>query len=180
MNQNQHNADDSPQSSPPPNQTLVTPRQPTASPRQTTKHELDDAIHGSQEILATASTINPLWPDTITVDRAKFTVTRRRFVASAHVMSMGIEDVLNVTSSLGPIFGNVTVVSRVLNSRPLTIGRFWRKDAMRIKRIAQGYIIALQRGIDCSTLSAEELADKLHDLGEDDHIVRGRERYDSR
>lgn len=131
--------------------------------------ELNEAISGSQEILATATTINPFYPDTITVDRAKMTVTTRRFVASASTMSMSIEDVLNVTNSVGPLFGSVTIVSRVLNSRPLTVGRFWRKDALRIKRIAQGYIIALQREIDCSAMPADQLAQKLYQLGEDEH-----------
>jgi hypothetical protein len=165
--------DDNPQSgnqhqASPPAETQGERRQ---SDQRQTRAELNEAISGSQEILATATTIHPFYPDSITVDRAKMTVNKRRFVASASTMSMSIEDVLNVTNSVGPLFGSVTIVSRVLNSRPLTVGRFWRKDALRIKRVAQGYIIALQREIDCSSMPADELARKLYELGEDEHTA---------
>lgn len=85
-------------------------------------------------------------------------------------MSMRIEDILNVTASIGPFFGSVKIVSRVMNSeQPFDVGLFWRRDAIRLKRIIQGYVIALQRDIDCTSLSAGELAAMLDKLGEDDH-----------
>lgn len=154
------------QQSPP---TVDEPKRIT-SPEESRK-ELKEAIEGSQEVLTTATTVFPLelFPDTVTVDRAKLTVTKRRFVGVAEVMSMRIEDVLNVTSSVGPFFCTVTIVSRVFNSEPYTVGRFWRADAARLKRIIQGYVIALQRGIDCSSLSTRELSRMLDKLGEDDH-----------
>lgn len=155
-----------PQQSPP---SLDEPRR-VATP-EGSKQELKDAIAGSQDVLVTATTVFPLelFPDTLTVDRAKLTVTKRRFFAAAEVMSMRIEDVLNTTATVGPFFGSVTIISRVLNSKPYTVGRFWRKDALRLKRITQGYIIALQRGIDCSSLSTHELSRMLDELGEDNH-----------
>jgi hypothetical protein len=86
-------------------------------------------------------------------------------------MSIRIEDILNVTATIGPVFGSVKIVSRVMNSdKPYNIERFWRNDAIKIKRVIQGYVIALQRKIDCSALPAKELATMLEKLGEDDHI----------
>jgi predicted transcriptional regulator len=135
-----------------------------------TREELREAIKGSREILATATTVFPLFPDTITVDRAKFTVTKRSFIKTAEVMSMRIEDILNVTASIGPVLGSIKIVSRVMNTeQPYTIGVFWRKDAIKLKQITQGYVIALQREIDCSALSSQELSKLLEKLGEDDH-----------
>lgn len=137
---------------------------------QETREELREAIKGSQQVLATASTTLTLFPDTVTVDRAKLTVTRRTFLQSAEVMSMRIEDILNVTATVGPFFGTIKVISRVLNTeKPYAIGRFTRKDAIRLKRITQGYVIALQRNIDCSSLGTRELTKLLDQLGEDDH-----------
>lgn len=142
----------------------------SATPEES-RQELQEAIKGSNDVLATASTTLNVFPDTLTIDRAKLTVTKRSFFSSAEVMSIRIEDILNVTATIGPVFGSVKIVSRVMNSdKPYNIERFWRNDAIKIKRVIQGYVIALQRKIDCSALPAKELATMLEKLGEDDHI----------
>ena len=130
-----------PQTSPP--ATEESTRSMTA---EESKQELQQAIEGSNDVLARASTILSLFPDTMTVDRAKVTVTKRSFYRMADIMSMRIEDVLNATCTVGPLFGTVSITSRVLNDDQTThIGRFWRADAKRLKRVIQGYVIALQR-----------------------------------
>lgn len=138
------------------------------SPDETRK-ELQRAIKGSGEIVATATTVFTLFPDTLVLDRAKLTLTKRRFFKTAEVMSIRIEDLLNVTAEVDLFFGSIKVISRIASMEPYTIGNFWRKEAIRMKRITQGYIIALQRNIDCSNLPAHELAGMLDKLGEDDH-----------
>lgn len=154
-----------PQTSPP-----VDDIQPRVMTPEESKKELKAAIRGSNEVLATATTTFTLFPDTLTVDRAKLTIAKRSFFRVAEVMSMRIEDILNVTTMVGPFFGNIKIVSRVLNSeQAYTVGRFWRGDAERTKRITQGYVIALQRNIDCSTLPTKELVDMLDKLGQDNH-----------
>jgi hypothetical protein len=154
-----------PQISPP-----VQGAEPRTMTAEESKQELRNAIRGSNQVLATATSVLALFPDTLTIDRAKLTVTKRNFFSAAEVMSMRIEDVLNVTASMGPLFGTVKIVSRVLNTeKPYVIGRFWRRDAERLKRVTQGYVIALQRNIDCSSLGTTELANMLIKLGQDDH-----------
>jgi hypothetical protein len=134
------------------------------------KKELADAITGSNQVLYQSTTVLALFPDTMIIDRAKLTITTRSFFRTAEVMSMRIEDVLNITCSVGPFLGTVSVTSRVMNSDQIThIGKFWRDDAKRLKRIGQGYVIALQRNIDCSALGTQELADMLEQLGADNH-----------
>jgi hypothetical protein len=156
-----------PQVSPP--VSSVSPRSTTA---EETRQELSQAIEGSQQVLAQASTVLVPFPDTMTIDRAKVTVTKRSFFRMAEIMSIRIEDILNVMCSVGPFMGTVTLVSRVMNIDQTTeIGKFWRRDAKRLKRIAQGYVIALQRNIDCSALETNELAKLLEQLGADNHQV---------
>jgi len=136
------------------------------------KKELKEAIRGSHQILETASTVFPftLFPDTVTIDRAKLTITHRRFFSVAEVMSIRIEDILNVTVNTGPIFGSLHIVSRVLSpDKPYQVSFLWRDDAMKLKRIIQGYIIALQQEIDVTPLESKELAKMLDKLGKDDH-----------
>jgi len=156
-----------PQVSPP-----VQNEEPRTMTAQESRQELHQAIRGSNQILAYAKTVLTIFPDTMTVDRAKVTITKRNFYRMADVMSMRIEDVLNATCTVGPVFGTVTLVSRVMNdSQTYTIGRFWRSDAKRLKRILQGYVIALQRKIDCSKLETRELSVMLERLGADNHLA---------
>jgi hypothetical protein len=156
-----------PQSSPP--TPMQAAQQKPLSPQEA-RQELAEAIHGSHQVLASATTAFKIFADTLIIDRAKLTVTKRQFWKTAEVTSIRIEDVLNVTATVGPILGSVTFTSRVFNNeKPYTVTGFWRDDALRMKRIAQGYVIALQRGIDCSALPTKELATMLDKLGVDSH-----------
>ena len=129
---------------------------------------LHDTIADSEEIMIEASTIFPLtlFPHTLSIDRVKITVTRRFFFFMADTMSFRIEDILSASCSVGPFFGGVRILTRVMNKEQETsIGPFWRSDAERMKRIIHGYIIAKQRGIDTSQLDARHLAKLLDEIG---------------
>lgn len=128
--------------------------------------ELKRVISHSHEVIASAGTVLPfLFSDDITLDRTKITITKRNFILSAEVISIHIEDVLNVSAAVGPIFGSLRISSRVMNSVDhFDIGRFWRDDAIRIKKIIQGYLIARQNGVQTDHLSCEELAKTLFEI----------------
>jgi hypothetical protein len=134
-------------------------------------HKLQAAISGSQEPLITATTVFPftLFPDTITIDREKMTVAHREFFGVAELISIRIADILNVTADVGPFFGSLQISTRFFDhpAKPYVVNFLWRKDAQRIKRILQGYVIATQKKIDCSVFSARELRDLLDKLGND-------------
>ena len=140
----------------------------TTEPEQV-KKELRHAIRGSNDVLVEAHTVLTPFPDTLVLDRAKLTVCQRRFFRTAEVVSVQVEDLMNITTSLGPFFGMIKITSRVLTSKPFTVGKFNRADALKIKRITQGYVIALQREIDCASIPTDELIKMLDKLGEDDH-----------
>ncbi len=140
----------------------------------TTDAERDDKLKKilaeSNEVLASANTVFPfsLFPDSVVLDRTKVTITRRNFFFSSEVMSMRIDDILNVTTSVGPFLGSVTLAGRVLSSEDhFTITNFWRNDAIHLKHIIQGYIIARHNNIDCEHLGKEELIATLTRLGHD-------------
>lgn len=130
--------------------------------------ELTQTIDKSHEILVQATTVFPftLFPDAITLDRAKLTIAHREFFWTAEVMSIRIEDILNVTADVGPFFGSLKIFTRFFaTDKPYTISFLRRKDALRLKRVLQGYIIALQKEIDCSSMPTKDLAQMLGDLG---------------
>jgi hypothetical protein len=132
--------------------------------------ELRNVVARSNEVLASAKTVFPmtLFRDDIVVDRTKITITKRSFFFVSEVMSIRIEDILNVKVSLGPFFGSLTLAVRVLSTEDHhTINFFWRDDAIRLKHIIQGYIIARHNDIDCKDQSREDLIATLTELGHD-------------
>lgn len=134
------------------------------------KERLQKAIGGAHEVLVTATTVFPftLFPDTITIDRTKLSVAHRVFFRVAEVMTLRVEDILNVTANVGPFFGSLIISTRFFDKEkePYKINYLTRADALKIKRIMQGYIIAMRQKIDCSALSTVELARMLDQLGQ--------------
>jgi hypothetical protein len=143
------------------------------SGRKTTKeeeaHKLKELVETSHEILVTATTVFPLtlFPDTVTVDRNKVNIHRRNFFFTEEIESIKVEDILKVTCSLGPVFGSISIALVMQPDNANTVKNFWRNDAMRLKRILQGYIVALNNEVDCSKLPKNELLDMLYELGRD-------------
>ncbi len=136
--------------------------------KQHVKEELVQAIGDSHDVLARATTVFPLtlFPDTVTVDRSKITITHRDFFKVGEVVSLQIEDILNVIANVGPFFGSLKISTRFFDpEKPVTVDHLWRDDALRIKRIVQGYLVARQKEIDCNALSTKELAKTLDELG---------------
>jgi len=151
---------------------------PHAERRFYEKHP--DSMHRvvaqSQEILAGAKTVilpYNLFPDTVTVDRMKVTIDIWRSLWSHEVVTLRIEDILNVSAHIGLLFGSLTISTRIMNSTDhFEINGFWNKDAKRLKHIIQGYMIALHQGVDVSELSTDRLARKLSELGDDPKVVK--------
>lgn len=132
--------------------------------------DLHKVIKQSHETLASANTVFPmtLFPDTVFVDRTKVTIIRRDFFWSSDTMSIRIEDVLNVSATVGPVFGSLTIASRVMSTIDhFQIRHFWRNDAIYMKRIIQGYVIAQHNKIDTAHLSKQDLIETLLEIGND-------------
>jgi hypothetical protein len=142
-------------------------------PRTTNPRAYDDVVNlketvkKTHEMLASVQTV-AIFPDKVIVDRTKITIIKRSFFWSADVISIQIEDILNVSSSVGPLFGSLTIASRVMSTTDhFQINFLWRRDAMYLKRIIQGYVSARQNHIAVDQLEGEELLEMLHELGHD-------------
>lgn len=134
--------------------------------------DMDDMISRSNEVLARATTVFPLtfFPDSVILDRTKLTVIRRNFFFSEDVMSIRIEDILNVSANVGPFFGSITIATRVMSTDDhFTIYNFLREDVMHLKHMIHGYVIARHNNIPCDHLTHEQLIHILEELGHDKH-----------
>lgn len=133
------------------------------------QEELQKVADNAQDILVKAESTFPfmLFPDTITVSRMKVAITRRSFFKVADVISLQIEDILNVEVDTGPFFGSLNIFTRIYGTDPLRITFLSRKSALDVQRILEGYVIARQRDIDTSNIEKGELVALLTQLGSD-------------
>lgn len=135
---------------------------------------LNRAVWDSNEVLVTADTTSKLHKSTLTLNRAKLFAEKRSALGAVDDMSVRIEDVLNISATLGPISGTIKIATKFNTPGvPYSIGPFHRNDAIKLKRIVQGYIIALQRKIDLNMIPTNELIKHLYEIGEDDPLVHG-------
>lgn len=155
--------------------TSQTASKPITTQKQKATQEISDAVGDAHQVLARVKTVFPftLFPDTVTLDRAKLTITHRDFFRVGEVISIRIEDILHITADVGPVFGSLQVATRFFDKqRPYRVSFLWRHDTLKLKRITQGYLIAIQKEIDCSALSNKELAELLNGLGKESGVDR--------
>lgn len=132
------------------------------------KQAINKIVGLAHEPIFQATTVFPftLFPDTVTIDRTKLTVTHRVFFKVAEIVGINIEDILNVTPNVGPFFGSILVHTRFFDpDKPYAVNYLKREDALKIDRIMHGYSIALEKGIDASSVPTKELAEMLDKLG---------------
>jgi hypothetical protein len=141
---------------------------PYSSQASNSARQLTEAVEQSQDMLFTATTVFPftLFPDTVTIDREKVTVANRTFFRVAEIDSIRIEDILKVTADVGPFFGSAIIRTRYFNTSSLNVRFLWRSDALKLKRILQGYVIAKRNNIDCNVFTAPQLSKLLDDIGQ--------------
>lgn len=131
---------------------------------------LKQAVKKSNQVLAAARTVFPvtLFPDSIIVDRTKVTIIKRDFFFTSNAISFQIEDILNVSCAVGPLFGSLTIASRVMSTIDhFNINYLWRHDALVLKNLIQGHIIAKNNKLETEHLTLKETIDALCELGED-------------
>jgi hypothetical protein len=129
--------------------------------------ELETVAQKSHDILFKANTIFPftLFPDTVTLDREKISFATRFFFRVAQVTSIPVRDLLSVEADIGPFFGSVHTSSRFFITNPKAVRWLWRKDAEKLQRLLQGYIIAHEQEINCDNIEKDKLIAMLNDLG---------------
>lgn len=142
---------------------------PVKKPAQKSQKQkqLENVTQKSHEILFKADTVFPftLFPDTVTLDREKVSFATRYFFGVAQVTSIPVRDILSVEADTGPFFGSVHTSSRFFITNPRSIKWLWRKDAVRLQRLLQGYIIAHEQEINCDSIKKDKLIALLNDLG---------------
>jgi len=140
----------------------------TAQPAGAKRHKrLASVAVLGHDVLFKANTVFPftLFPDTVIIDREKITFVTRYFFRVAKITGIPVRDLLSVEADIGPIFGSVRTASRFFITAPYSIKFLWRRDAIKLRRLLQGYIICNEQDIDCTKIERDRLIALLNDLG---------------
>jgi hypothetical protein len=123
----------------------------------------------SSEVLYKAESVFPftLFPDTISIDRAKLSIAYRQFFRVAKVVSTPLEDIESVDADLGPFFGSLRITSKFFVNNTRFVKFLLRDDAIKIQSLLQGFKLTKEKDIDISKIAKDELVMMLCKLGEE-------------
>lgn len=122
---------------------------------------------GSRDVLMSVNAVLPIQPspNSICVDRQKLTIVHRTFFGSSDTISVQMDDIHNVEAFVGPFFGEIRIFSKYFVNNVQSLPGLKRSDAIAIRRLIQGYMIAHHKGIDCSRIEKDRLVELLTELG---------------
>lgn len=138
------------------------------------KHKLD-AISKRHDIeLLRVSTVFPfsLFPDTMIIDTTKMTIIKTQFFATEQVTTIPLKEISDTTMQTALFLASVTFQYMPQTSSPgvtapvfVTINALKRKDAIRIKSIIKGTLVAKAEGIDIAKLPPDKVVEMIEKLG---------------
>lgn len=170
------------------NQDAMIPFEETTPPRQTpqnteqdnkkqedkepTKREiitekLEKLADKSSDVLLKVSTVFPftLFTNDIIVDPYKVNIVFREFFYSEHIHSIMVKDILDVVVETSVFFATVKIVDQGYTENSVNVSYLKREDALRLRKLIQGLIIAHRQAVDLSQLTPAHIKDKAEELG---------------
>lgn len=134
------------------------------------KNTMVNMTRGSKIILFKTKTVFPftLFPDTIIIDLDKLNIIRKDFFWTKRINSINHEDILNITAECAPLFASLKITTRFFSNKPIVISFLKKSDAMLIRRLAHGLIIAHRKNIHLRDVETGLLLKQLKQLGSTD------------
>lgn len=132
------------------------------------RSRIQEVKEQTEEVLYEAETVFPftLFPDTLKLDREKFTMAQRNFFRTATISSVPVSEIMSIEANVGPFFGSLHLILRFFNDNEKNFTYLWRQDAINLQRLIHGFIIAHHKGIDLSKVPTHELRETLTQIGQ--------------
>lgn len=124
-------------------------------------------VKRSNRILMTLNSLGfpfDWFPDTINIEEGRITIIKRHFFFSSRVHSVDIKDISNIFINMAPFFAQIVIISKTFEENEIKIKYLRKNEAILARRIIEGLRIFVNRQIDTSTYSKEELISKLKEL----------------
>lgn len=103
------------------------------------------------------------FPDTLNVEEGRITIINRRLFSS-EVHSIDIKDISNIFINTVIFFSQLVIISKTFEENEIKIANLRTKEAIFIRRIIEGLRIFVNKQIDTSGYTKEELIAKLQEL----------------
>ncbi|MEP7167234.1 MAG: hypothetical protein ABI758_04615 [Candidatus Woesebacteria bacterium] len=134
---------------------------------QSSAKKLDDLAYLDDKALFVSTTVFPLdlFPDVLTVDRNKITISKRYFLSTRTTQSIMIKDIMTIVVQEAFLFATLVVVDRLLPHQAIKIGPLPKGDARKARWILEGLLISDKEKIDCSKIPTDELVPRLEQIG---------------
>jgi len=139
----------------------------TEGKEQIANQKLDDLALKSDYVLLKVSTFWPftLFVNHIIVDPYKVNIIFREFFWSEHIHSVMIKDILDVVVETSVFFATVRIVDQGYIENTIDVAYLKKGDALRLRKIIQGLIIAHRQAVDLSVLSSSDIRSKTEEMG---------------
>lgn len=129
------------------------------------RQAVEDMVNNSNRILLKVSSIFPwdFFPTSIIAEDTRVTIVNRQLFSS-QVHSVDIKSISNVFLDTGIIFARLSIISNTFAENEIIIDRLWKKEAVLMRRIIEGLRAFVNKDIDTTVYTVEELVSKLKQL----------------
>lgn len=106
-----------------------------------------------------------LFPDIITVDRNKITISKKYFFFTRSIQSIMIKDLLTIVVRESVLFATLEIVDKLFPQETIHVQYLQKRDTQRLRWLVEGLIVGEKEKIDFTKISNEELVPKLEEIG---------------
>ncbi|HVZ67305.1 MAG TPA: hypothetical protein VG917_03515 [Patescibacteria group bacterium] len=128
---------------------------------------LDDIANNSSRTIFTLKTVFPftLFPDVVSLDIEKISIISREFFASDRIQSIMLANISDIYIDSSPFFGALKIVDKFFVQNVITVRYLKKDEAIMLRKLAQGLIVAQRQHVDVSKIPHEELIPRLEEIG---------------
>ncbi len=128
---------------------------------------LEEIAVNSARIVYHIQTVFPfvVFTDEVIADEEKLSVVIGRFFKSGYMRSVMLKDIANVSVDTSILFASLTIIDRNFIQDPLVVKYLKKNEALRMRRILMGLIIANNNKVSLSEYSLEEIREYTEEIG---------------
>lgn len=136
----------------------------------TSNEKFDKLVEQSSTQLIKISAFWPFdfFPNQIVVDINKIDIVFKEFFYSERVHTILIKNVIDVMVDYSLFFASIEIVVEGFQENLVNIHYLKKKEAIKVKRIISGLVVANKQGIDLAKIDIKDLAEKLEEIGKVD------------
>lgn len=144
--------------------------------------KLEDLADKADITLLRVSTVFPFtfFTHDIIIDPYKVNIIFRKFFWSEHIHSIMVKDILDVVVETSIFFATIRIVDQGYVENSVDIAYLKKADALKVRKIIQGLVIAHRQAVDLSVLTPSNIRDKSEELGQVKGIDDTKENLKSR